>query len=570
MRRIFFVLFTLAAVALALLAVLPVLVQNSVERLGERLGGGSRNFVNESLSTGYVFEEGAIAYRPRSTGAIIAANVISLGTVGQPEWLVGKRVRGADARSFEVLAQRFGRDKRAVYFEWTALSGVDLATFAPVGYGYAQDRSSVWAGRSKLFSGLTLSSGDVVASSDRVFAVAGQGYYLKDAPVPLSEVPQTEVITACRDWYQMNGTLWFADTRLDAPVGPIAVHDCDGSIRSGPNGEMVEDNRGLLFSAGNTAYVARITGDVETAYVFDAAVVDAAFLQPDYRENLMIAQLADDSVVVVDLTQRRVAQVLGVFPDLEQNSFKPDVPRVLWLRDAYFVFNADSDQTIYTAHGVARKEGKYIIGETGVFAFGSKIPGADPATFEVMGRSVAQDRGACFVSGRYVGDLLPAETDTAFDACFALKDATYVTYDGLKISFDQDFKRFLDGDARQQGDAFVYDYHLGTVRVENMTDDVLAVDPEFYADISAWIRTGDLVEVDVERPVLDLDGAHALEPRQGVSWPLKVRIDTANLNVGFYMTLQHSPQRRARFAGEETLRFVERSLSGAPVVPRLD
>jgi hypothetical protein len=124
MPKIFIILISVIAVSLLLLVALPIyFVKKTFDDIGERVGGGPKDYVNEGLSSAYVFEDEVVSYRPKSTGSIIGANIFSLGTVGRPKWLVGSAVVGADAGSFEVLAQRYGRDRSRFYFEWSEITG---------------------------------------------------------------------------------------------------------------------------------------------------------------------------------------------------------------------------------------------------------------------------------------------------------------------------------------------------------------------------------------------------------------------------------------------------------------
>lgn len=573
MPKIFIILISVIAVSLLLLVALPIyFVKKTFDDIGERVGGGPKDYVNEGLSSAYVFEDEVVSYRPKSTGSIIAANIFSLGTVGRPKWLVGSAVVGADVGSFEVLAQRYGRDWSRFYFEWSEITGADVSSFKPFGYGYAQDANGVWVGSAQIIEQAGLADDAVKAYAERVFSVGDQAFYLDNAPVALAEMPRTEIKTHCRKWFEMNGALWFGAERLALPQTPIKVVDCDGSVRTGPEGEFVEDNKGLLFTSGDTAYLARVTGDLGAAHQFDAVISDAVFFEPDYRENLMLARLATDQFVVVDLSGDRREQVLGRFPEFGDKSLTHTGRRALWLDVEFFVFNEDKSQPLYTAYGKAEKVGSYMMTESKVFSSTFEVVGAHPDTFEVLGLDYALDRNACYAFGRYIGDLPPdvgTAKETALGECRALYETSHVVYDGMRISFEQDFKRVLGGDAAAQGDEFIHDFKLGELRVENLTDAPLAVDPVFWNGIEAWVRSGKAVALDVDRPVLDHGGTHALAPRETVSWSLKVRSDVANLEAGFYVTFDHVGAKRARF-GTGQMRFASTYLSGAGVVQAAD
>ncbi len=569
MRKTFIILFSVAAIALFVLVVLPLMMlKKSIDDFGEQLGGGDKNYVNEQLSKAYVLEEGLIAYRPNSTGQIIAANIFSLGTVGRPEWLVGKKMTQADVGSFEVLAQNYARDNQRAYFGAAVLEGGDPASFAPVGYGYSRDDNQLWFGTVEVMDWAEPFAGEITAFSSRVFDVESQGYYFSNALVELPERPRGKVIHHCRDWFEMNGALWFAGTRFALPNDPIEVVDCDGSMRSASSVELVEENKGLLFIAGGRVYLARITGDMAEVHDFDALVETAVFFEPHHTENLLMAKLQDDRLVVVDLNGTRDVQDLGVFPDLKDSVLKRGGHRSVWLDGTFLVYNEEPSEPIYTVYRNATQEGFITLTEEKVFSSAFEVVGADPASIEVLSGSIARDRGACFVGMHYIGDLPPNEgqdVEAATDLCRAMDGASHVIYDGMRISLQKDFKRVLDGDAAEQGDEFIYDYVLGFVHVQNLTDAPLPVDKVFYDGIDAWMRSGKMVEIEVERPVLNYEGAHALAPGETVSWPLKVRSDVRNLGAGFYMSLTHVGDKKARF-GDRPLRFSQTYFSEPAVV----
>lgn len=459
MRKTFIILFSVAAISLFVLVVLPLMMfKKSIDDFGEKLGGGAKDHVNEQVFKAYVLEEGVVAYRPKSTGQIVAANIFSFGTVGRPEWLVGKKMAQADVATFEVLAKNYAKDSTRAYFGAAVLAGIDPASFAPFGFGHSRDDNQLWFGTVEVMTWAEPFDGGITAYSSRVFDVEAQGYYFNDALIELPERPVGAVIHHCRDWFEMNGALWFKDTQFAPPEGPIEVVECDGSRRSGPEGEFVEDNKGLLFIADGRAYLARITGDLAQVHDFGAPVKTAVFFEPHHTENLLLAQMKDDRPVVVDLNDKRGVKDLGVFPDLKEGVLKNEERRSVWLDGTFLVYNEAPSKPIYRVYQHATRKGFITLTEDKVFSNGFEVLGADPETFEVLSGSFVRDRGACFLGMHYIGDLPPREgpdVEAATDMCRALEGASHVICDGMRISLQKNFKRVLDGDAAEQGDEFI-------------------------------------------------------------------------------------------------------------------
>jgi len=494
----------------------------------------------------WVNEDGVMAWRPMSSGEKVAVAIFTLGTALNSESVQGRQMLGADTTSFVGLSRDYGIDKASVWYRGHRLEGADPASFRVAAHGWAVDDAHVWQGSAKVMDN-PVPGAKLVDVSGNVYKLGEQGYY-RDKALP--ERPVGEVTPFCHSFYRMNGGLWAEAQRL-ADWGDGAFEmDCDSSVTRRAGVEDISANKGMLYADGAAVRLARLDGSVTEVARFDAPVAQAEKTGFS-SEPLWLFQLDSGAVLLGEIAGSEEMQSLGTHPTLDMKAAL-EREGELWLGEALYFLRLEKDWApgaYADAAGEAEVIGGYVLSEGGVYSWGQRVAVPGGRALRVVYQDTLLVGPMCLSYGRYLTDVpMGLDDHGVLEACDVHRAPNFISYDGLRIGFRQDYRRL---ERNPDGN---HEIRLGDVVIEN-EGDVERVLPERFVQSIRFMVTseGRPFEAEVERPVPG-DKGYVLPARGTLSWPVQVQSPNPSPSLSYRLELQHLPE-RAEVLGDAPFAF---------------
>lgn len=290
----------------------------------------------------WVVENDIVIWRPLGAAEKAFVGILSFGTALDQDWVQGRVMPQADARSFRGLSRNYGVDKNAVWYQGEILPSADPASFQVADFSFARDKNTIWRGGRAILPNPASTEALFEAFSPAVFRVGAQGYYF-DKPLP--ETPQGLVTPFCRDWYAMNGALWLARSRIAPLFAPEFVVTCDASTVTRNGQEIIAANRGITWGEKARILTADLNGTVRLLYQFDAKIARIGPVKAlQSGSDFMLLQLVDGEVLLADYSaDGRGVQSLGHYESLNFEDVLQQKGE-LWLGgDVYLIVPKDTN-----------------------------------------------------------------------------------------------------------------------------------------------------------------------------------------------------------------------------------
>lgn len=503
-------------------------------------------------TTGYVVEDGKMAWRPMSGVDKFVVNVLTLGLAANSETVNGRTLDTADIESFRVIAGRYGLDRTRVWLEGRQIVGADPATFAVLERGFAHDAFQVWKGGARVMSLPAVETPTVEIHSDYILSIGDATWFVSDPAFELPERPVIEPRHYCRHWFKMNGAIWEGATRLydlDA-ADPVEMLDCDARVstqfKDGVGTEDLSANAGLLIRQGPDITRLTLLHDVVDIVTLPEPIAQAVFMGRGLNSrNVFLTLAPSGTVYAVRLNDKPVVQNIGVLntlPDKEAMSFR----YAFWLNGHYFtvVPEDEVEDRHIIDHGPASRLGAYAVVENEIF-YGSRVvarPGDLPVRVGFDDDLLVGN--ACLSYGWYRSDVPDpnAENYDISRICGAHSQSDFVLYDGLRIHFSPRMISLGMGDTRP--DLPMFD--IGSMVIENLSDEPYFLTPEFLAGFDLLISDTSSEPPDDAWP----DAGVLLAPDGNHSWPLRVQVIGDPFMWGWQMHMIHNAKRKAIFGDE--------------------
>ena len=517
-----------------------------------------------NATTGYIVENGQIAWRPMSGAEKFFVIAISFGQALNSETVNGRTLRSADVASFRVLAGRYGLDRSRVWFEGAQIVGADPKTFQVLERGFAHDAHQVWKGTTPILDLVGGDAHNIDVHSPHIFSVGETTWFAGTPSIQLPERPTAEPVHFCLQWFAMNDAIWEAGERrlvLDPAQNHKAL-GCDGSVTTRhENDEPYIDksrNEGIVLQHGPA--LSRLTLLGETIRI--------ATFPEDITGTQIIGSSVSSSEIVLAQGQSKTIYASGWHPDSQVQSIGrfeslPDDNAIFyrsafWLDGSYFtVTAAEDDATAFvTNHGIAQRVGEYASIGDAIF-WGERII-ARPGNLTVR---VAYDDyllvgSACLNGPEFVSDVSDplAEKYDISRACRAHNQRDVILYDGLRISFQPALIAIGQGDTRPDLPLF----EIGSMVIENVSAKPHLLTPEFLGGFDLMISGTSISPPDDAWP---RDGVE-LQTGETHRWTLKVQADGDPFSWGWQLKMRHNAERTAIF-GDQTF-FIANGLFPSP------
>ncbi|UWQ98172.1 DKNYY domain-containing protein [Rhodobacteraceae bacterium S2214] len=503
-------------------------------------------------TTGYVVEDGKMAWRPMSGVDKFVFNVLTLGLAANSKTVNGRTLDTADVDSFRVIAGRYGLDHTRVWLEGRQIVGADPATFAVLERGFAHDAFQVWKGGTQVMSLPAGETPTVEIHSDHILSIGEETWFASNPAFALPERPVTEPRHHCRLWFEMNGAIWEGATRLYDLVAnePAEMLDCDTLVstqfKDGVGTEDLSANAGLLIRQGPAITRLTLLHDVVDIVTLPEPIAQAVFMGRGLNSrNVFLTLAPSGTVYAVRLNDKPVVQNIGVLnalPDKEAMSFR----YAFWLNGHYFtvVPEDEVEDRHIIDHGPASRLGAYAVVENEIF-YGSRVV-ARPGNLPV-GVGFDDDLlvgNACLSYGWYRSDVPDpnAENYDISRICGAHSQSDFVLYDGLRIHFSPRMISLGMGDTRP--DLPMFD--IGSMVIENLSDEPYFLTPEFLAGFDLRISDTSIEPADDAWP----DTGVLLAPDETHSWPLRVQVIGDPFMWEWQLHMIHNAKRKAIFGDE--------------------
>lgn len=499
--------------------------------------------------TGYIFENGQVAWRPMTGVDKFVINVLTLGLASNSETVNGRTLASADVGSFRVIAGRYGLDRSRVWLEGRQIVGADPATFTVLERGFAYDAYQVWKGHTRVTSLPAGGTPLVEIHSDHILSIGEETWFASNPAFELPERPVTEPRHHCRLWFEMNGAIWEGATRLYDLVAndPVEMLDCDTRVstqfKDGVGTEDLSANAGLLIRQGPAITRLTLLHDVVDIVALPEPIAQAVFMGRGLNSrNVFLALAPSGTVYAVRLNDMPVVQDIGVLnalPDKEAMSFR----YAFWLNGRYFTIVPEDeveDRHIID-HGPASRLGAYAVVGNEIF-YGSRVvarPGDLPVRVGFDDDLLVGN--ACLSYGWYRSDVPDpnAGNDDISRICGAHSQSDFVLYDGLRIHFSPRMVSLGMGNTRP--DLPMFD--IGSMIIENLSDEPYFLTPEFLAGFDLRISDTSVEPPDDAWPVAGV----VLAPEAIHSWPLRVQAVGDPFVWGWQLRMIHTAERKAIF-----------------------
>lgn len=502
--------------------------------------------------TGYVVEDGQMAWRPMTGADKLFVNIMSFGQAANSEFVNGRTLADADADSFRVIAGRYGADRTRVWREGRELVGADPATFAVLERGYAYDAFQVWHGETPIMALPAGTAPAIDIHSDYILSVGDATWFASDPAFELPERPNSEPRHHCRRWFEMNGAIWDGATRLydfDA-ADPVEVLDCDAGVRmryeDGVGTEDLAANNGLLIRDGAAIKRLTLLGDVVPMVTLPERITQTTFIGSSFdRDSVFLAQDASGQVYAARLNGSKVVQNLGAFDSLPTEDAAL-AGRAFWMGGSYFTvvpIDAVTDKHAIN-QGAATRLGRYAQVDDKLFELEQILARPGDLPVRVVDEDIVLIGSACFDYGQYVTDVSDplAEDRVITDACDTQWRPEVIDYDGLRIGFSSRLVPAGFSDTDPVMDVL----EVGVLTITNQTDAPINLSPEFLSGFELNISGTYINQPDDAWP----DGGVQLAANATHRWIYKVNTNADPTYWAWTLKMVHNAKRSEIFGSD--------------------
>ncbi|MCK0121562.1 DKNYY domain-containing protein [Loktanella sp. F6476L] len=500
-------------------------------------------------TTGYVVEDGKMAWRPMSGVDKFVVNVLTLGLAANSETVNGRTLDTADIESFRVIAGRYGLDRTRVWLEGRQIVGADPATFAVLERGFAHDAFQVWKGGTQVMS---LPAGEtplIEIHSDHILSIGEETWFASIPAFELPERPVTEPHHYCRHWLKMNGAIWEGATRLydlDA-ADPVEMLDCDTRVstqfKDGVGTEDLSANAGLLIRQGPDITRLTLLHDVVDVMTFPEPIEQAGFVGSGIgRDAVYLARGRSGQVYATRLTKSSPIQPIGTFAALPSDD-DMIFDDAFWMGADYFtVVPAEAVTDAHVVNqGSGIRVGRYAHVGGALFNRNEILahPGDLPVRF--LGEDTVLIGSTCMDFGEFVTDVIDPTADEreVRDNCSTMRRPETVLYDGLRIAF---WPRLLPIGFTET-DPVMEILDIGSLAITNVSDAPIDLSPEFLAGFYLRINRTEITRPDDAWP----DGGLRLEAGASHTWTYNVHTNADPTYWAWTLKMVHNVERSKIF-----------------------
>jgi len=502
-------------------------------------------------TTGYLLEDGDVAWRPMTALDKFVVNVLSLGQTVGSEMVYGRRLDTADPDSFRVIAGAYGADRAHVWLEGNMIAGADPATFKVLARGFSQDKAQLFQATWPVMN--VSDAANIKVFSSSIVTVDDATWLISDPLIALPERPRREPDHFCRLWFSMNDAIWLGDEKrfdLEA-ANSFGVINCDGGIHrrfvDGVPEEVLSTNDGLLFHTDEAIWRLRLSGETEKITDLPEPIVHIEMMSSGVSANpFLLVQDASGMVSAIGLTEGAVVQTLGRFDSLPDRS-GPYIYNAFWLDDTFFTKTSKSetpDQFVIN-RGVAERLGRYA--HVGDFLYDGAmllaVPGDLP--LRLVGKDTLLIGDACINYGRYVTDLRDphgADEREVGEQCDVHRRPDSILYDGLQIAFIPQ----LVGLGPNTKNPLATTYDLGRITITNTSDAIYELPARFLADFELKVDGTPIAPPDDAWPPQGVQ----LAPSESYSWQLKAHSAADPTFWSWVLKMRHTDERLMIFGDE--------------------